>query len=166
MRTWFHSGHSRTWALQYPEASAVSGASPASTSLRGTFAATVTPNPPNRHSALPAGRPTAPSSGHLTDVTTAIAAHSSAEPRNTSMKGARTAAALTDRIAATPRAGGNVASPLITNVEKAQKTPATSPVPSTPSTVSTKDGPSITSSAPARPAAGIPSRRPPSPSPQ
>ena len=61
------------------------------------------------------------------------------------MNGGRTAVTLIAFIAATPCAGGSAASPRITKVENAQKTPATSPVPSTPSTTSTKYGPSIIS---------------------
>ncbi|EMF55288.1 hypothetical protein SBD_2602 [Streptomyces bottropensis ATCC 25435] len=55
------------------------------------------------------------------------------------------ALALIACIAATPCAGGNDASPFITNVENPQNTPATIAVPSSPSTVSTKYGPSIMS---------------------
>lgn len=54
------------------------------------------------------------------------------------MNGGRTAVTLIAFIAATPCAGGNEASPLITKVENAQKTLTTSPVPNTPSTTSTK----------------------------
>src|SRR3954454_21291863 len=103
-----------------------------------TFATMATPNEPNTYRALPTSSSTVPSSGHGTNVTTAITAHSTAEPANTAMNGGRTAVTLIAFIAATPCAGGSSASPLITNVENAQKTPATSPVPSTPSTTSPK----------------------------
>ncbi|CAL9606315.1 hypothetical protein SUDANB145_05525 [Streptomyces sp. enrichment culture] len=90
-----------------------------------------------------------PSSGQSTKVTTASTAHSSADPTNRTMNGGVTAATLIACIAATPRAGGSAASPRMTKAEKPKKTPATSPVPSTPSTVSAKYGPSIMMSAPA-----------------
>jgi hypothetical protein len=73
--------------------------------LRGTFAAAVTPNDPNRYSALPSSSSTAPSSGHSTNVTTAITAETTVVPRNTSMNAGRTAAVLIAFIAATPCAG-------------------------------------------------------------
>jgi hypothetical protein len=66
------------------------------------------------------------------------------------MKGGVTAATLIAFIAATPCAGGSVARPRMTKVEKPQNTPATRPVPSTPSTVSTKYGPSIMSASSTR----------------
>ncbi|GHJ98210.1 hypothetical protein SY2F82_00080 [Streptomyces sp. Y2F8-2] len=48
------------------------------------------------------------------------------------------AALLIAFIAATPCAGGSEPSPLITKVENAQHTPATSPAASTPIVISTK----------------------------
>ena len=75
--------HSRTYVGQYAAASGVPGSSLARASLRGTFATIVSPNDPNRYSALPTSNSTVPSSGHRTNVTTAIIAHSTADPRNT-----------------------------------------------------------------------------------
>lgn len=112
------------------------------------FAATVGPNDPHRNSAPPTADATAPSSGRVTSVTAVSTALSTVVPRNTAMNGGRSAATLTACIAAVPRAGGSAASPRITNVENAQNTPATRPVPSTPSAVSTAYVPSPMSSPP------------------
>ena len=132
VRTWFHSGPLAHVHGPVRDGLRRPGLHPASALLRGTFAAIVTPNEPNRYSALPSSSSTAPSSGHSTNVTTAITAHSTADPMNTNMKGGRTAVTLIACMAATPCAGGSAASPRITKVENPQKTPATSPVPSTP----------------------------------
>ncbi len=105
---------------------------PASRSLRGTFATIVSPNEPIRYSALPTSSSTVPSSGHTTNVTTAMSALSTAGPGEHGHEG-RPHRGDVDRVHRRDTLGRRQRrEPRITKVENPQKTPATSPVPRIP----------------------------------
>jgi hypothetical protein len=110
--------------------------------LRGTWYTPVSTSGTMATSAPTSAR-VAAGDPHRVTATTARTTHPAVVPSSASMNSGVGAWRLIDCIAAMPAGGGIRRSPLITNVEKAKNTPATSPLPTAHATVSQRANPEV-----------------------